>query len=334
MGYTFLLRDIPALAYSSNLAAPCSCVFQILYSESLKQASISLSIQTHICGFEEPQPFELAYNADNWKTVGLSTATRDLDEGHLATIRRRNTPAARTLSLSLHSSCPVRCPPSSGSIAPKPGHETSFAQLRDLASTAEVDIVFDIHYLRSENCLAFFQLISHPYKLTGVPAEKYRGPLSRQTDWTVFSPAEDATSDAPPSYVAVPAKRPRQGKCCCFCLQYPGTDPRIATNGSSPCSPSSKRERRLVSPVPFPPLSPTESAAAPSLSFLEGSPTEKATTVTASPSPQPLSPHHQDTSGLEIAHLVKTTIEAVLPGAMQKVRAWGPFSLSSLSWPR
>jgi hypothetical protein len=217
MAYTFILRDIPALAYSSNPAALLSCQLVIKYHTSRKQAAIFLNLSAHTYGFEHAQLFVLTYNADNLVpgTTFLGPATTDLPQDRLVKVARTNTAAVKILSLTLHAPCPVRCPPSTGCIAPKPGHETHFRQLRDLASATEVRIVFDDNWVHEQHYATLYRLINHPEKLRGLPLENYNGTASRRTDWTVFSPVEDAEAEAPPSYNEVPTKRSRQGKHFC-----------------------------------------------------------------------------------------------------------------------
>ena len=212
MAYTFLLRNTPAFAFCTNYEGSSSCVLHIKHSESCGEASIYLNFLIHVRGFEEPQPFQLAYDADNWKALGLFPVNRGLDEHQLARIRWRNTrPVAMTLTLDLHHPCTVQSLASTGCIAAKPGHESHFDQLRQLASAITVDLLFDIHYL-NQNHAAFLQLISRSRDLTGVPAKAYNGPLTRKTDWTVFSPIEDDVHSAPPSYAAASTKPSRPGK--------------------------------------------------------------------------------------------------------------------------
>ena len=212
MAHTFLLRNTPAFAFCSSFEGPHSCALHIKHSESCGEASIYLSFFIHVHGFEKPQPFQLAYDADNWKALGLFPANKDLDEHQLAKIRWRDKPpAVMTLSLDLRQPCTVRCLPSSGCIVAKQSHESHFDQLRQLASAITLDLLFDVHHL-NQNHAAFLQLITRSRDLTGVPAKAYNGPLSRQTDWTVFSPLEDNAPSAPPSYAAAPADPSRPGK--------------------------------------------------------------------------------------------------------------------------
>lgn len=212
MAHAFLLRNTPAFAFCSSFEGPYSCVLHIKHSAACGEASIYLTFRVHVRGSEEAQPFQLAYHADNWKALGLFPVNRGLNEHQLAKIRWRDTtPDVMTLSLDLRQPCTVRCPPSSGCFAAKPGYESDFDQLRQLASAITMDLLFDIHYL-NRNHAAFLQLISHSRDLTGVPVKDYNGPLSRQTDWTVFSPLEDDVPGDPPSYAAASAKPSRRGK--------------------------------------------------------------------------------------------------------------------------
>ena len=126
MAHTFLLRNTPAFAFCSSFEGPYSCVLHFKHSEPCREASIYLNFLIHVRGLE-PQSFQLAYDADNWKAVGLFPANRDLDEHQLAKIQWRDKPSAViTLSLDLRQPCTVRCPPSSGCIAAKQNHKSHF----------------------------------------------------------------------------------------------------------------------------------------------------------------------------------------------------------------
>lgn len=310
MAYTFLLRNTPAFAYSSKFATLLSCNLVIKYSTSRKQAAMIVSLPTHIDGFDDAQLFDLVYNADDLVSgrTFLGPGPDDLSQSQLATITRRNdVVAVKTIHLALQTSCLVRCPPSTGCVIHKPGHDDAFRQLRNLASSTEVHIVFDANWVHEQHYAMFYRLINHPDRFGGIPTQNYKGPLSRQTDWTVFSPLDDVESEAPPSYHDVPAKRSRQ-------------------YSPSPRLPPAKRERVLKSPEPYPGQYPFATSALFSDGFV-GSPTEKATTTTASPSPRPPFSPYKNRPDTEDA--MKSALEALLPEALNKVLFQLTYSLDT-----
>ena len=206
---------IPALAYStSDAASVSSCSLIIRHSEPHMQATISLQFSVPIHGFDDDQSFTLLYDADNLVpgTNSLGPATVSLPQARLDEISRQGNPKPRALSLTLKKPCPVRCPPSSGSVAPKHGFDSRFRQLVDLARATEVHILFDYNWLHRDYHAQFQRLINRPERLTGFRAGNSHTTLYRQADWTVFSPVEEAVSEAPPSYTNASNKRSRQGK--------------------------------------------------------------------------------------------------------------------------
>jgi hypothetical protein len=212
MVYTLLLRNTPALACSSDSAAATPCRLFIKYSAQHDQAAIivSLSIITHAS--DNAQTFDLTYNADNLAPSGtfLGPAPSNLTQTQLSSIARRATAAAfRALSLTLYTPCSIRCPPSTGCIAPRPGHAAAFRTLRNLARSTEVRIVFDDNWVQEQQYAALYRLINRPDRLAGIPVSLYQGPLSRQVNWTVFGPVDDAQPEGPPRYDQVSTKRPR-----------------------------------------------------------------------------------------------------------------------------
>ncbi|KAF1967196.1 hypothetical protein BU23DRAFT_301028 [Bimuria novae-zelandiae CBS 107.79] len=292
MAYRSLLRNIPALVYSSNPAAPSSCRLIIKYSETHKQASIILYFLAHIHGFEAEQSFVLTYDANNLVpgTSFLRPTTEHLSRAQRSQIARNDTPSCNTLHLTLRQPCTVSCPPSTSGIAPKPGHELHLHQLREHARALEICIVFDHNYLHVDCYAAFHRLVSRPENLVGIPVDKYQGTSSRQADWTIFIPIEDAAREAPPLYTDVGAKRHRQ-----------------APSSSSP--ERSPTKRRFITPR-------IEAADAASWNPLLGSPTEKATTTTVSPSPpRPSSPYNAP----DLHDVVGNAVETMVPQVLRKI---------------
>ena len=214
--YTAVLRDVPALAYS-NLTALSLCSMTIKFSEVRSEAAIILSFSAHVDSFEDPQTFVLTYNPTNLmhNTICIMPATEHLSKDEVSSIARREgvEPRKQTLSLTLIQPCPMQCPPSAKCIAPKPGHENQFRQLRDLARATKVLIIFDESRLRKEYRGLLYTLIHYADTLKDVPVTNYSRSSRRQADWTIFSPIEDdVVPKAPPAYAAVSAKRRRESK--------------------------------------------------------------------------------------------------------------------------
>ncbi|KAF2451157.1 hypothetical protein P171DRAFT_37 [Karstenula rhodostoma CBS 690.94] len=298
MVYTFPLRNTPVLVSCSSSPAVLPCRLFIKYSPNHNQAAIILSLSTHTHAFDDAQNFDLTYNADNLVPGGtfLGPAPSDLAYDQLSSIARRTTSTTfRILSLTLYTPCPIRCLPSTGCIAPKPGHAAAFRRLRDLASSTEVRVVFDGNWVQEQQYAALYRLVNHPDRLAGIPASHYQGALSREVDWTAFGPVNDdrpeAPPEAPPRYDQVSTKRRR---------------PTWSTT-SPPQSPT-KRER-AVSPTPRvePPLLPDW-----------GSPTEKGTS-TEPDSPIPRRQLLPYTNVPDPDEATKATLEALLPDALDKI---------------
>jgi hypothetical protein len=291
---TYLMRKggIPALAYPiSSAALPSLCTLLIKCSETSMQLTITLQLSIFIHGFDGEQLCTLVYDADNLRTGTTSLSeTTSLPQARLEEIARHGNLIPRILSLTLKKPCPIQCPPSSGSIAPKHGFGAQLRQLADLARALEVHVLFDNAWLRRENLAQLQKLIRHPERLIGYAGLLDRSArLYRQADWTVFSPVEDAASEAPPSYAADASnKRPRQVD-------------------SSPGSPSHKRVLISTSTEPLSSTSP----------FIQ-SPTEKATTIPSTPSPRParLSP---PAIAPDFHEAVRNAVESLLPDALQTI---------------
>jgi hypothetical protein len=289
---TYLMRKggIPALAYPiSSAALPSLCTLLIKCSETSTQLTITLQFSIFIHGFDDEQLCTLVYDADNLQTGTTSIRkTTSLPQARLEEIARHGNPIPRILSLTLKKPCPVQCPPSSGSIAPKHGFGAQFRQLVVLAKALEVHVLFDNAWLRRENLAQLQKLIRHPERLIGYAGLLDRSArLYRQADWTVFSPVEDAVSEAPPSYAADASnKRPRQVD-------------------SSPGSPSHKRV--LISTEPLSSTPP----------FIQ-SPTEKATTIPSTPSPRPAR-SSPPAIAPDFHEAVRNAVESLLPDALQTI---------------
>lgn len=299
MSYTTLLPNVPALAYSSDASILSSCCLVIKYSKALKQAAIFLRIPMHIDGFEDEQTLSLMYQADNISSIFMQPTTETLSADQRKQIARRKKDIAKTLHLRLHAPCRIHCPSFAQSLAPKPGHESSFHRLRSLARAVVANVIFDIAYVHEQNHAAFFHLLARPDTLDGLPASEHHASLHK--DWTYFVPAESVhracieeapvaeedDSEAPPEYTKAPAKR-----------------------AASLTTPSPPREHKRK-PNLFP-----------RASFLDAfppSPTEKATSTTASPKPLLSSPSPPDHAP-GIQHLVANAIESLLPGLLEKSR--------------
>ncbi|KAL5430526.1 hypothetical protein PMIN06_012523 [Paraphaeosphaeria minitans] len=286
MAYTLLLSHVPALAYSSDPTILSSCRLAIKYSKALKQAAIFLRMSLHIHGFENGQSLSLMYQADNLSSIFMQPTTEILSADQRKEIARRGGPILKTLHLRLHTPCRIHCPSSAQSIAPKSGHDSSFYRLQDLARAVVANVIFDISYVHEKNHAAFFHLIARPDQLAALPASEPNA--SPHKDWTVFVPAEpvhgapdeEDGSEAPPQYTKAPAKR--------------------AANLTTP-SPRREHKRR---PNFFPRASSSDACPP--------SPTEKATSTTASPKPPLSSPTPSDHAP-DIRHLVANAVESLLP---------------------
>ncbi|CAI6331753.1 unnamed protein product [Periconia digitata] len=287
MRYAFLLRHVPAFAILvPETALPIPCRLTVRYAEAEKRAVVEVRLLVDIDGFDEPQPFDLTYNPTNWvhEEISWSSARGILSQNQLMGLARNQSASkscsAKILSLSLLTPCAIRCSPSIKSVAPKPGGSSSYGHLLSLSRTTSCKIIFDVGRLEKQSHSAFFYIITYPQHLANLPAERCHETW-RQLDWTDLHPEESAL----PSYAAVSAKRSRAGS-------------------SSPSAPPSKYARVQGNAIPFSALS-------------AGSPTEKATTTTASPSPQPPSPRIGHAS--EIERVFDTLIESRLPAALQKM---------------
>lgn len=213
MAYTFLLRDVPALASCSNSSHTIACRLYIKYSQQHNQAAIVINLSVFTHASDDPQEFDLTYNADDLADgtfLGPVPSEVELTHDDLSKIARRTKATAiKVLLLTLRTPCSVRCAPMTACFAPKPGHAAAFRTLRNLASSTEVQIMFDHNWVQARHYAALHTLINRPDTLAGIPASVYQGPLSRQVDWTVFGPVYEDNTEEPPGYEGNTAKRPR-----------------------------------------------------------------------------------------------------------------------------
>ncbi|KAJ4300814.1 hypothetical protein N0V90_002902 [Kalmusia sp. IMI 367209] len=280
----YLVRKggIPALAYSTpNAASPLSCLLAVVHSEAYTQATISLRFSIHIVGFDDEQSFTLLYDANNLIPGSGSLGPAIVQsQAHHDEIARQGIPDVKTLSLALKRTCPIHCPPSASSIAPRHGSHPSFRQLADLARATEVHILFDYSWLHRKHHARFQRIIEHPERFTGIWEGHYDAKSYRKADWTIFSPVEDAVFEDPPSYADVAKKRHRR-----------------ARNNSTPEPPSPKRVL----------LSPSHESTPSS--------TEKATTIASTPSPKLLPSTVASPPDFQAA--ITNAVETLLPGVLQ-----------------
>jgi hypothetical protein len=218
----FRKRGVPVLAYTtSDGALQWPCFLVVKHSEARMQATISLQSSIPIHGFDEEQNFTFVYNADNLVPgqISLNHSAMALPQARHGEIARQGNPQLKTLSLTLKKPCPVWCPSSSGSIAPKGGFDSSFRQFVELARATRIHILFDYNWLHRNKQARLQRLISHPEELTAFTIDNYANRF-RQADWSTFSPIQDEVSEVPPPYNGAPDrsfreavnKRPRQGE--------------------------------------------------------------------------------------------------------------------------
>ncbi|KAF1972074.1 hypothetical protein BU23DRAFT_469093 [Bimuria novae-zelandiae CBS 107.79] len=277
--HIFRKGGIPVLAsLAPDISLPISCALDAKHSEAQQQAAIVLHFRMSISGFDDEQPVALLYHADNLFDSGpaLQPAAVSLPQALLDQITR-NKGDLRILALNLKTPSVVRCPRSTGTIAPQKVPDMRFRQLVGLAKATRLYILFDYEWLHPARASRFLQIVSRPASLSAFTAEDHASVPLQQADWTVFSPDTDATSEAPP-----PAYADSFNK-------------RHRSPTSSPRSPPPKRV--LLSPAPIFPLSPTEKATP--------------TTVSPSLSPRPL--FQPNAPGFE--EVLKNVLEKLMPSA-------------------
>ncbi len=212
---THNLLCISALAYTTlDVASQISCTFRVRYRRDRSHATISLRTSTPIHGFDDEQTFTLLYDADNLVpgTTFLRPATLSVQQAQLARIARHGNPQLTTVSVNLKKPCSIWCPAYSSSIAPKAGFDAPFHQLVTFARATEVHILFDLKWLHRDKREQFQSLLRQPERYTGFPIDYSNAKGCRLADWSVFSPIEDPSLEALPSYAEASKKRSRQGK--------------------------------------------------------------------------------------------------------------------------
>jgi hypothetical protein len=196
-----------------------------LYSLSMKasntQATISLQCSLHVRGFDDgEQPFIVEYGADNLVSgttiVDIAASEHKLpSQGHLARISRTASSAnLRFLCLKVGKPCPIWCPPSSESIAPKHDSDAAFAHMQQLARSTVVHVLFDYNWIHKDNRKMLQDLFDEQTRkmFSTLPNPPSYEVQYMKADWTVFSPV-DALAAAPPPYSGNWKKRPRSREC-------------------------------------------------------------------------------------------------------------------------
>ncbi|RAQ99293.1 hypothetical protein DDE82_008397 [Stemphylium lycopersici] len=275
---------IPVLAsLTPNAASQWSCSLVVKYLEAARpQATISLQSSVPVQGFDDNQIFTLLYDADNLVPgeTRLQSSPTPLSQDRLNEIARQGNAQLKTLCLSLKAPCPMWCPRSSGSIAPKHGFDALFHQFAELAGATQVYVLFDWNWLHKDHHARFQRLFTCPELLTGIPVDHISVGRYRQADWSVFGLADHVASEAPPPYTFPSKKRRRQ---------------------ATTTTPTPSPKRKLLSPAPL----------------FTTSPTEKATTA-STPSPKPRLGSPAATS-FDFQEAILRAVEALLPQALHTV---------------
>ncbi|RMZ68313.1 hypothetical protein GMOD_00009918 [Pyrenophora seminiperda CCB06] len=285
--YLVTKQGIPVLVSSrSDPAALCPCTLFVNYSKVHLQASLYLRFSLPVYSYSEDQTFTLIYHAHNLVpgVNSLKPSTTTIPQDRLVALARSGSPELRVLALAIKQSCPIRCPPSTGIFRPKDGFDVPFHQLQKIAQATEIDVLFDYNWVHADKRPLLDGLIKHPEGLAGLAKD---GKYTKQqcADWTVLGPINQ---ELPPSYASDSHKRSRQ-----------------ITTGSPPRYPSPKRI--LLDAAHFP-----------------GSPTEKATTTTQSPSPRPSFSDFPDASLEQIASLralLSERLDAVAESYLRKLHS-------------
>jgi hypothetical protein len=199
---------IKALVYlTPDSASQQQCSLHFKYSKERDQATVSLEFS--ISGFDDEQTFIFQYDANNLVpgTTKLGPVDIPLPQVLLSQLKRHAVTDMRTLSLSLKEACPIWCPSFPGSTTPKPGFDTDFHQLVNLAKAKQVYILLDLNWLHKVH-LPYFQRFTKQKGLTGFPVEDHYKKTHRLVDWRAFSPIDDAQDL--PSYAHISHKRPNQ----------------------------------------------------------------------------------------------------------------------------
>jgi hypothetical protein len=169
----------------------------------------------------KPSP-SIEYGADNLVsgTTIIDTDTAGFEhkppsQDHLAIISRTASSAnLKLLCLKIEKCCPIWCPPSSGSIAPKHDSDAAFAHLQRLAKSTVVHVLFDYNWIHIEKQKMLQDLLDEQKrkKFSTLPFLESFKLQHRKADWTVFSPVGPLAA-APTPYSENWNKRPRSRKC-------------------------------------------------------------------------------------------------------------------------
>lgn len=298
----FRRGGIPVLtSLASDMPLPLPCTLVAKHSAAQQQATLSLQFRISIRGFDEEQQITLLYHADNIfaNAAALKIAIVSLPQALLDQIARNKGTDMRILSLQLKAPCVVRCPTSVETIAPHKTPDMRFSQIHNIARATRLYILFDHNWLHPTKIARFQQVVTNPAPLSPFIENN----KLRHADWTIF----DTGVTAPPP-----------------CLSPP---PLYEENVSS-----NKRPRQSISP-PTSPL-PKRVLLSPAR-ILQLSPTEKATTTTASPSPRPrrlpdtLTPNVQEAVNDALAVALPSALQAILPNMLAGLLAAPPPSFSS-----
>ncbi|CAE7213243.1 hypothetical protein PTNB85_10475 [Pyrenophora teres f. teres] len=277
--YLVRKQGIPVLARSRpDAAAPWPCTLFARYSDTQAQASLYIRFSIPVYGFSQDQTFTLIYDADNLVpgVNSIKPATTSLPQDQLDQLGRSGNPQLRVLALTVKQPCSIRCPHSTGSLGPKNGYEVPFHQLRKIAQATEIDVLLDYNWVHTVNRALLDKVLERPEELAGLVENGKYTKQHKRVDWTVFGPVDQ---EDPPPYASASQKRSRQ-----------------TATSSLPKYPSPKRI--LLDAAIFP-----------------GSPTEKATTTTQSPSPRPPSSHVLATPDIQEA--VNKAVALYLPIALK-----------------
>jgi hypothetical protein len=296
--HSFLFRKggIPALASClSDTAVLCAGNLVVRVDESSKRATIVLEFEVPVRGSATDQRMSLVYDGNNLAPGVILVSPERLEQIEQNEYISRYPTECRPCSmrLILVKPCVVLC--SLGRVSPKHGYDSRFNQVATLARATKLDIVFDSSWIHPDKDTQFHYLTANA-GLTGFARNNAK--TVGDHDWTVFDTDEAALPDEPPPYNYTSLKRSRQGKLLHAHLFL------ILTSIGSPGSPETSPKRLLLDAAP-------------------GTPTEKATTVAASPSPPfaPSSPPAPSFDHLQmvVQNAVENAIAKTLPNAIHQL---------------
>ncbi|KAF2647311.1 hypothetical protein K491DRAFT_699701 [Lophiostoma macrostomum CBS 122681] len=307
----FRSGGIPAIACLPDGRASCVCSFVARLNESSRQANIELRFDIHLDKFPGKQHVNLVYDGDS--LVPGTAGVRPLDAlpppFQVEDIASNNKHDFKRLSLMLSKPCNVHCPVSVGSLAPDAKDVDNFHQIASLARTLQVDILFDQYRVNPDQLVRFWSLVKPTTLLSAIPLGDAQTRF-RVAGWEVFCPAQEAeaeASDAPPPYAEASRKRIRQ-----------------PPSGSPSGSPQALPAKRVFVDYEY---------------LDRGSPTEKATTTTATSSPRPVpstplaGDGFQEAVDAAVAKMLPDAVQKLLPSTIAQLFAPPP-SLSSTSRPQ